>query len=118
MGIEILVIEMRISFFILIGEIIATLVLHYRLPNRKRTLGIILMGIGLGVMGLLVHALYVLFELMMPPSYFHTYMVMLLILLYIPGLIFLFLCHSALLVIGIKLIRKYGNKRSKIEKEI
>ena len=117
MVIEILNLEMSISFYILFGEIIATPVLLKLLPNKKSGTGKILMGIGLGVMGLLASAVFILFVLMMPPSYFQDWRVMLLMLVYIPGLIFLFLCHLALILIGRKLIRKYGKKRAKIEKK-
>ena len=116
MGIEILHLEMLISFIILLPEIIAILIVISSYPDRKRTLGIILVGISLGVIGLLAHAVYNLFELMKPPSYFADWRMMVLILVYIPSLVALFVGHSVFLLIGRKLIRKYGKKRAKIEK--
>ena len=113
MSIEILHLEMLISFLLLIGEI-GILILY----RKSRISGIILVGISLGVMGALAHAVYVLFELMMFSSYFQYGMIMLAMLLYIPSLVALFLCHLALILISRKLIRKYGKKRAKIEKTV
>ncbi|MFX0012856.1 MAG: hypothetical protein ACFE9R_21280 [Candidatus Hermodarchaeota archaeon] len=113
MDIEILSLEMLISFLLIIGEI-GILILH----RKSRISGIILVGISLGVIGLLAYAVYVLFELMMFSSYFQNGMIMWAILLFVPGLIFLFLCHLALILIGRKLIRKYGKKGAEIEKAV
>jgi len=105
---ETLDLELLISIIILIGELIATLVIQYRFPNRKRILGIILVGISLGVMGLLAHAVYNVIELI--PNLFYSYRIMFLMVFYIPSLGGLFAGHLASILIGRKLIRKYGKK--------
>lgn len=110
---EVFDLELLILSLILIGEIIVTLLLLKRLPNRKRRTGIILVGIGLGAMGLLAHTLYNLFALMSPPNYIYQYK----LLLYIMGLIGLIAGHTASLVIGIKLIRKNGKRMDTSKKE-